>query len=290
MNECAYPTLAKVVDVKIASTRVRGASRPPVGQPGAASIGGMTTHRLLLRHRGLVLASAVLAPVLLCALLSLVPTVIEHTTSALVVVLLVVGAASTGLRAAGLLAAMSGALSFDFFLTAPYLTLRIFDPADIEIAIGLLLVGVAVTELALWGRRQQARASEQSGYLDGILDAAAQVGAGSASSTTVLEHVEKQLVKILDLDVARFDAEIDDDLPRLDPDGSVRAAEHVLDVDRSGLPTDTELSLPVRVAGRTRGEFRLTAATHVARPTSEQRRVATLLADQAGLALSYEGR
>jgi K+-sensing histidine kinase KdpD len=250
----------------------------------------MTTDRLLLRHRGLVLALAVLAPALLCALLSLSPTAIEHTTAALLVVLLVVGAASTGLRAAGLLAAMSGALSFDFFLTAPYLTLRILDPADIEIAIGLLLVGVAITELALWGRRQQARASEQSGYLDGVLEAAAQVGAGSAPPTAVLEHVERQLITILDLDVARFHPEIDGDLPRLDADGRVRVDERALDVDRTGLPTDTELSLPVRVGRRTCGEFRLTAATHVARPTSEQRRVAVLLADQAGLALSYERR
>jgi K+-sensing histidine kinase KdpD len=242
----------------------------------------MGTDRLLLRHRGLVLTAAVTTPLLLCGLLSL--TTIEHTTAALLLVLLVVGAASTGLRAAGLLAALSGALGFDFFLTAPYLTLRILAPADIELAIGLLLVGVAVTELALWGRRQQARASEQSGYLTGVLEAAARVAAGSAP-TAVIEYVERQLVDVLDLDVARFHTDLDDELPRLDADGQVRARERSLDVDHAGLPTDTELSLPLRVGDRSFGEFRLTAATHVARPTGEQRRLAVLLAEQAGLAL-----
>jgi hypothetical protein len=33
------------------------------------------------------------------------------------------------------------------------------DPADIETAVLLRLVGVAVTEIALWARRQQARAA-----------------------------------------------------------------------------------------------------------------------------------
>ena len=94
----------------------------------------------------------------------------------------------------------------------------------------------------------------------------------------------------LDLDAARFHDDVADDLPRLEPDGRVIEAGHVIDVERDGLPIDTELSLRVRVGGQARGEFRLTAATHVARPTREQRRVAALLADQAGLALSYEGR
>ncbi|GAA3624103.1 hypothetical protein GCM10022236_28060 [Microlunatus ginsengisoli] len=249
--------------------------------------GVVTTDRFVLRHRSLVLVGAVIVPAALCAILSHVPRLVESTTAALLLVLVVVGAASTGLRSAGLLAAGSSALSFDYFLTAPYLTLQILDRADIEIAVGLVLVGVAVTELALWGRRQQARASEQSGYLGGLLDATEAIG-GSAPAATVVEQVEHRLVTVLEIDLARFHPERAADLPRLEPDGRLVDAGHVVDVDRDGLPTDTEISLPVRVGERVRGEFRLTAATRVARPSRERRRVAVLLADQAGLALAQQ--
>jgi len=69
----------------------------------------------------------------------------------------------------------------------------------------------------------------------------------------------------------------------------VTLGAHKIDVDRQGLPTDCELRLVVRNAGVTHGEFRLTASSHVARPTIEQRRVACLLADQVGAALALEG-
>ena len=45
---------------------------------------------------------------------------------------------------------------FDFFLTEPYLRLTIADSDDIETTVLLVLIGVAVTEIALWGHRQQA--------------------------------------------------------------------------------------------------------------------------------------
>jgi K+-sensing histidine kinase KdpD len=58
---------------------------------------------------------------------------------------------------AGLLAAVSSAVWFDFFLTVPYGRFTIDDRADIETTVLLILVGVAVTEICLWGRRQQAK-------------------------------------------------------------------------------------------------------------------------------------
>ncbi|HET9650199.1 MAG TPA: DUF4118 domain-containing protein [Microlunatus sp.] len=252
----------------------------------------MSVERVVPRHRALVLAGSVAAPIVLSAALgAMVPSqLVENTTAALLLVLVVVAAASTGLRAAGLLAAASAALAFDFFLTAPYRTLRIVDRGDVEFTVGLLLVGVAVTELALWGRRQQARASEQHGYLEGLLDAAGEVSRHAVEPAAALAFVERQLVTVLDLDAARFHRETSAGLPRLEPNGDLVHQGRTIDVDRGGLPTDTELSLPVRLGGRALGEFRLTAATHIARPTREQRRVAVLLADQAGLALSYETR
>jgi hypothetical protein len=53
-----------------------------------------------------------------------------------------------------------------------------------------------------------------------------------------------------------------------------------LDIDRGGLPIDSVVVLPVRTGTVVRGYFQLTAASHVARPSRDQRRVAVLLADQ----------
>ena len=184
----------------------------------------------------------------------------------------------------------SSAAWFDFFLTVPYGRFTIDDRADIETTVLLILVGVAVTEICLWGRRQQAKASRESGYLSGVLSAAEQIGAGSAPAAAVIDHVQQQLVAVLGIDTARFQEATSQQLPTLEPDGDVTLGVHHIDVDRQGLPTDSELRLVVGNAGVTHGEFRLTASTHVARPTIEQRRVACLLADQVGAALALEGR
>jgi len=250
----------------------------------------MRADRFFQRHRLAVLVGSFLAPLVACALLTLARDAIDNTNAALILVLLIVGAASTGLRLAGLLAAVSSAAWFDFFLTVPYGRFTIDDRADIETTVLLILVGVAVTEICLWGRRQQALASRESGYLSGALSAAEQIGDGSAPAAAVIEHVQQQLVEVLDLDKARFQEATSQHLPTFEPDGDVTLGEHHIDVDRQGLPTDSELRLVVRNAGVTHGEFRLTASTHVARPTIEQRRVACLLADQVGAALALEGR
>ncbi len=73
---------------------------------------------------------------------------------------------------------MSAAVWFDFFLTRPYERFSILHRADIETTLLLLIIGVAVTELAVWGRRQHAVASPRAGYLDGISAAAQAVAAG----------------------------------------------------------------------------------------------------------------
>ena len=84
------------------------------------------------RHRGVILGTAVLAPLLASALMSTLRNSLENTNAVLVLVLWVVAAASTGVRLAGVLAALSSAVWFDFFLAAPSLTFVIIDRADIE--------------------------------------------------------------------------------------------------------------------------------------------------------------
>ena len=66
--------------------------------------------------------------------------------SALVLVLVVVAVGSFGNRFAGLLAALSSAAWFDFFLTKPYETFNITYRPDLQTEISLLVVGLAITE------------------------------------------------------------------------------------------------------------------------------------------------
>ena len=74
-----------------------------------------------------------------------------NTDAALVLVAVVVAVAADGALAAGYLAAASSAVCFDFFLTQPYERFTISRRSDIETTVLLLVICVAVTELAVWG-------------------------------------------------------------------------------------------------------------------------------------------
>ena len=239
----------------------------------------------LQNRRPLIIAAAAVVPLLACAVLSLFRDSVANTNAALGLVLLVVAAASTGIRTAGLVAALSSAAWFDYFLTEPYNHFLITDRADIETAALLMLVGLAVTEVALWGRRQQASASRHHGYLNGVLSTAATAAAGRWSTSLLIEHVCAQIVDVLQIDACRFDPGRGPVLATLEADGTVTYNGHPYNVGRLGLPTDTEIALAVQSGGVAHGRFLLTAATSVVRPSQEQLRVAGALANQVGAAL-----
>ncbi len=146
----------------------------------------------------------------------------------------------------------------------------------------LSVVGAAATGEALWGRRQQARASRRSGYLDGVLNAARSVADSTAPSTAVTAHIAGQIADVLGADSAEFvDRPLSD--PRiavLDHDGVLVRRGSPVDVARVGLPVDEYTGVPVRKGTRDIGHFLVTSASRVTYPTDEQLRVAVLLADQ----------
>ncbi len=225
----------------------------------------------------MIIAIALLAPIMINWLLSLARDVVDNANAALVLVLLVVGVAATGRRLAGIVAALSATVWFDFFLTAPYLTFTINDQNDVETAVLLTLVGLAVTELALWGRRQQGRASNREGYLAGVVTAARTATSGRSDPETLAAGI----ARVLEVDRCVFEARArvrGHDHPRLNQDGSVSVGGRTIDVARSGLPTDDVIELPVERAGVRHGRFLITAATRISRPTLEQRQVAVTLA------------
>ena len=242
----------------------------------------MSTTNLRTGHRGALRAAATLVPLLVAAALAAVGDSVTTATASLVLVLVVVAVGATGDRVAGVLAAVSSGLWFDVFLTEPTGQLAINDPDDVEVAVLLVGVGVAVSEIAHWGLRQRARASRRAGFLDGVLDSAVAASGPDVDVDDARRRVAALISTVLGLDRCRF---VEGPAPArggatLRPDGTVERAGETLAVERDGLPTDDEVVLPVAGRGTAAGHFRLTASSRVLRPGLEERRVAVLLAAQ----------
>ena len=238
------------------------------------------------RRDWLAVAAGVVAPFVVCAVLALFRGSFANTDAALVLVLVVVGVAANGFRVAGLLAAVSAAVWFDVFLTRPYGALAITRRTDVETAVLLLAVGLAVTELAVWGRRKAAAASRQAGYVAGIAAATRVVSAGGSRSTLVRD-VSEQLVHLLGLSECRFEPGVAGlgQPARLREDGQLEWRHTVWDVEEAGLPVDVDIELLVETAGLLKGRY-LMRAEDDSRPTLTQRLVAVTLASQVGSALA----
>lgn len=233
----------------------------------------ITAHRLLVR----LLAVAV--PAALAAALAVVREGMTPSTAATVLVLAVVAAAATGDRGAGVLAALTAAAGFDLFLTAPYLSLTIDHRDDLELAVVLVVVGLAVTELALWGLRQQSVARRRGAYLEGVLD----LGGVTlrASEVAARQSIAVALASALDVDRVEWVAGPPaPDTPTLDRTGRVWAGGRDLQVGQRGLPTDRVTAVPAGRGGERLGHFRVVSATRVVRPDLDQLRAALLLAEQ----------
>lgn len=228
----------------------------------------------------LVLVAAVV-PVAVAGALAGVRDAVPPTSACLVLVAAVVAVAAAGDRAAGLVAAVSCGVWFDYFLTRPFYSLTIRDRDNVEITVLLVLIGAAVSELALWGRRQQERASRREGYLDGVIEVAGLAAVRDLPAEALCARVAEQIRTVLDVTDCHFEpvALLDPRHAVLEPDGTVVWAGHVVDVDRGGLPVMEETTLPVRRGPDLVGQF-VIGSVAAAYPTVEQRRVCVLLAEQ----------
>jgi len=89
------------------------------------------------RKGPLVNLCGVLAPLIVAACLVPARAALAGTAAALILVAVVAAVAILGSRLAGVLAAASSGLWFDFFLTRPYERLAISHRADLETTISL---------------------------------------------------------------------------------------------------------------------------------------------------------
>jgi K+-sensing histidine kinase KdpD len=222
-------------------------------------------------------------PIVVAAVLVPFRTTFATTAAALVLVAVVVAVAANGSRLAGLVAAASASLWFDFFLTEPYERFAITHRSDVETAISLFVVGVAVTELAAHNRRHHRVAVEETDFV-GLVYYLSELVASDASVDSVIERATDELTALLNLRACRYETgPAEQRLPRIDHDGNVYLGEIRWDTRSMGLP-GKEVELLVQSRGHDFG--RLAMAPTPGWPVSAQRLlVAIAIADQVGAAM-----
>jgi len=244
----------------------------------------------MIDRGALTVACALVGPFAVAGVLAAFRADMPGTDAALCLVLVAVAVAVAGDRLAGYLTAVSAAAWFDFFFTRPYGTLDITGRGDVETTVLLFAIGVAVTEIAVWGRRQHIASSNRAGYIEGIR-AAAQAIATGATPGPLTDQVCRQLTAVLGVRACVFQPGMAGiGAPaRLHQDGRVTMPHQSWDADRYGLPFSIDTELLAEADGLLVGRFLMTPAT-AAHPTLEQRLVAVALADQVAAALTSARR
>jgi len=233
-----------------------------------------------------ILLAAVVAP--LVAAVALIPGRghLDSADSALILVVVIVAVASTGRRAAAAIAALVSALAFDFFLTRPFYSFRISSHSDLITELLLLVVGLAVGELAARGRRHRDAAGEGRQQL-ALLHSVTELAATGKEPELVVASAARELRELLGLRDCRFTSrEPDGTTARVTPSGDVTVGNEVWSTEDIGLPTRS-VDLPVRSGGWLLGHFLLTPTP--GRPVTHERLlVAVTIADQVGAALAAD--
>jgi K+-sensing histidine kinase KdpD len=227
---------------------------------------------------------AVLGPIAVAALLVPLREELVPANLALILVVVVVLAAVAGGRASGAAAAVIAALSYDFFLTEPYLSLHIESADDIETALILLAIGLIVGQLVVVVRRGQGAVRRGAAEL-AALHRVSDVAATSSDLDELTRTVEQAVRDVLGLEACWFEPPPYQSLPaHLERGGAVVGAELRVASGGFALPADG-LELPVMGRGEVRG--RLVLMPREDHGTSvEERVVALSLADQLGAALA----
>jgi Domain of unknown function (DUF4118) len=214
---------------------------------------------------------------------------VDNTNVALLVVLCVVGTAAFGGRGPAILCAVVGAVSYEFFFTRPYYSLRINDSNDLETTLILLVIGVAVGQVSVYARRRRREATAAGDELASMRRLAERIASG-ADDQAVVELTVGELVSLLALLGCRFEVEpTGPTLPVLERSGRVEAPyRRVGSTGELALPP-LGVRLPVVGAGRQVGSLVLEPDPAVG-VSLEARLVAVALADQLGAALAHDGR
>jgi len=203
---------------------------------------------------------------------------------ALVLAVVVVAVAVWGHRLAAFVAAASAAVCFDVLHTRPYYSFSITGRNDVITTALLLIVGVAVGELAVWSRKQQAAAaagSEDIARMHGVGD----LVADGRPLDQVILAVAYELRHLLSLKACHFRPGLStSDRSRIDRNGDVLVHDGLWDVDDMGLP-GKEVELTVQWGDFVFGRYVLVPTPGQPIPL-ERRLVAVALSDQVAAVMA----
>jgi hypothetical protein len=229
-----------------------------------------------------------LLPIAVAAALVGLRSEIDATNVALVLVLVVVGTAAFGGRGPGALSAIISAISWEFFFTRPYSSLRIDSANDVETFVILLAIGLAVGQLAVRAQRSRRQASRGRDELASMRRIAERV-AGGASDQELIDLTCAEVVALLGLVGCRFEVEATGPvLPVLERSGRVESPYRRVGPDGELALPPLGVRLPVVGGGRQVGSLVLEPDPTVGVPL-EARLVAVALVDQLGAALASRG-
>ena len=230
--------------------------------------------------------AALLAPIAVAAALIPWRAGLDTADNALVLVVVIVAVASTGRRVAALLSALVAALSFDFFLTRPYYSFRITRHQDLITELLLLVVGVAVGELAARGRIHRRKAADSQETV-ALLHSVTELVATGQEPQDVIRAARTELGELLALRDSSFTRrDPGTAMARITPRGELTVAGRTWATEDLGLPT-SRVDLPVRAQGWLLGHFLLTPTR--GRPvTREHLLAAVAIADLVGAVLFAE--
>lgn len=240
--------------------------------------------RLLAVAPGVItMAVAIVGPVIASASLIVFRGRLDAADNALLLVVVIVAVATSGRRLAATVAALASALSFDFFLTRPYESFRISRESDLITELLLLVVGLAVGDLAARGRKHRRVADQRHDHLARIHAVTELVAAGEDPHVVIIAAMT-ELRELLSLRGCRFTAgDTGRTAARVSPEGELTVGRQYWSTATLGLPTK-QVDLPVRGNGRVLGHFLLSPTPGHPVP-NERLLVAVAVADQVGAAL-----
>ncbi|MER8069142.1 DUF4118 domain-containing protein [Streptomyces sp. NPDC094034] len=239
-----------------------------------------------LRDR-IALGAALIAPLAVALLLLPFRSGIASADLALILVVVVVAVAAMGNRVAGAVAALSAALWFDFFLARPFERFSVTSATDIATVVLLLVVGLAVSQLAAHARRLHVMTVVDAGLLSRIHDTA-RLAQSTGSPDAVVDQVSRHLVEILRLRGCRFEyGSLLGHPARLEQDGTVTVDREPWDIEQLGWPHG-DIELRASGSGHYVGRFMLRPNPGLV-PSKQVRLVAVTLADDTGAALDTAG-
>jgi hypothetical protein len=236
--------------------------------------------------RAVGLAVAAFGPLIVAGLLVPFRDDLASANVVLVFVLVVVAGAAVGTRASGALTAVISAMSYDFFFTRPYQSLKINDANDVETTLLLLAIGLIVAEIVAYTRRHRAEAATRGDEIDRLRRIAELVAAGT-DADDVLLSVQAELTGLLSLVECRWETPpFASTLPAIERSGAIEGAHRRWVSGHFTMP-GLGVEIPVVARGRTYGRLVLIPDQNVG-VSIEERIVAVALVDQLGAALAAD--